>query len=141
MTCGAQLARVLECLGEETSHTIRHGEENAQLWAMDDRLPQGSCWSPLLACLSLDSGPGRALKERERSLSAGVPRLGGRKTTNSFFADDFALFAGSSWVMNALIKILVFSSELENFRINYEKYEFLVFDMTKKASTPRPDHR
>ena len=102
MTLSQQLARILESLVEETSYTVKHGDESAPLWAMDDRLPQGSCWSPLLACLSLDSGPGRSLKAREANLSTEVPKLNGRKTTHSFFADDFALFAGSSWVLNEL---------------------------------------
>jgi hypothetical protein len=136
MKLSHQLARVLESLGEETSYTVKHGEEHSPLWAMDDRLPQGSCWSPLLACLSLDSGPGRALRSREAVLSAGVPKLDGRKTTNSFFADDLALFAGSAWVMNELIRVLVWSSELENFKINYEKCELLCFEMAKKMKTP-----
>ena len=132
MTLSHQLARILESLGEETSYTVEHGDDCAPLCAMDDRLPQGSCWSPLLACLSLDSGPGSALKAREANLSAGVPKLDGRKTTNSFFADDLALFAGSASVLNELIRVLVWSSELENFKINYEKCELLCFEMAKK---------
>ena len=136
MTLSHQLARILESLGEETSYTVKHGEDHSPLWAMDNRLPQGSCWSPLLACLSLDSGPGRALKAREANLSAGVPKLDGRKTTNSFFADDLALFAGSAWVLNELIRVLVWSPEFENFKINYEKYGLPCFEMSKKMKTP-----
>lgn len=39
-------------------------------------------------------------------------------------------------MINALIKVLVFSSELETFRINYEKCELLLFDMAKKVKNP-----
>lgn len=133
MTLATQLSRILKQFGNQSTQLMVHGEQSSGQLSMDSRLPQGSCWSPLLACLALDSGTGTMLCKKQETLHDGLPKLNDKKLCHSFFADDLLFVAGNTMVLVRLIETLLESATIENYKINWEKCDILCMLLKKSA--------
>ena len=101
-------------MGEETSHTTNHGDDNSQLRAIDDGYHKDRVGAHTgLSWLGQRPWTGRQGKGAQ-SVSWS-PETDGKQPI-SFFCRRSAVFVGCAWVMSDLIMVFVFLLSWESSR-------------------------